>query len=155
VNNFISKNHKILAIIGGIVIVLVITSGLLFGPFNEVLPDSLREKLGYSVNSDIDNEITVQLFIDFDGEQQNINVTITIPANHSATAYSILLQANLTVEYESYPNGKYITSIGGVAEDMTHYWRYLVDNESGNVAADRYDLRSFESKIVSWIFRTY
>lgn len=154
-NNFISKNHKKLAIIGGIIIVLVITSGLLFGPFNGVLPDSLREKLGYSVNNDIDDEITVQLFIDFNGEQQNINVTVTIPANHTATAYSILLQANLTVEYENYPNGKYITSIGGVAEDITHFWQYLVDDVSGNVAADRYDLRAYESTTVSWIFRTY
>lgn len=154
-NNFISKNHKTLAIIGGIIIVLIITSGLLFGPFNGILPDSLREKLGYSVNNDIDNEITVQLFIDFNGELQNINVTITIPANHTATAYSILLQANLTVEYENYPNGKYITSIGGVAEDITHFWQYLVDDVSGNVAADRYDLRAYDSTTVNWIFRTY
>ncbi len=154
-NNFISKNHKILAIFGGIIIVLVITSGLLFGPFNGILPDSLREKLGYSVNTNVDDEVTVQLFIDFSGELQNINVTITIPANQTATAYSILLHANLTVGYENYPNGKYITSIGGVTEDISHSWQYLVDDEPGNVAADRYDLRAYDSKNVSWIFRTY
>ncbi len=152
--DFISKNHKILSIIGGTIIVLVITSGLLFGPFNGILPDSLREKIGYGVNNDIEGEITVQLFVDFNDERQTINITITIPTNRSATAYSILLYANLTVEYEDYPNGKYITSIGGVTEDLTHNWQYLVDDESGNVAADRYNLRAFESTIVSWIFKT-
>ncbi|MHA1586702.1 MAG: hypothetical protein ACTSUW_05125, partial [Candidatus Heimdallarchaeota archaeon] len=80
--NFIEKNYRLLSIIGFILIVFVITGGLIFGPFNEILPDSLREKLGYSTtSSNWDEDMEVRLIIDFSGFRENINQTILIEAN--------------------------------------------------------------------------
>jgi len=154
-SNFLSKNHKILTIISGIIIIGVIATGLIFGPFNSVLPDSLREKLGYSVESEDDEEITIQLYVYFNGAKDELNVTISFLANQTATAYSILIEANLTVEFENYPNGKYIKSIEGIAENSNHYWKYLVDNEAGTIAADRYNLRTEDTMWVSWLYKEY
>ena len=153
-SNFLTKNHKVLTIIGGIIIIGVITIGLLFGPFNNILPDSFREKLGYSIDSG-DEKITVQLYIDFNGARDEINISISFQENQTATVYSILIKANLTVEFENYPNGKYIKSIEGIAEDSNHYWKYLVDDEAGTVAADRYNLRTEGTMRVSWLYNEY
>ena len=178
-SNFVSKNHKVLAIIGGIIIISVIVSGLLFGPFNAItitliiiipqiisvivsgllfgpfnaiLPDSLRERLGYDVDSSKE-EITVQLYVDFGAIREHINITITFQANQTATAYTILLKANLSVAYEEFPNGKYITSIEGIAENSMYHWIYYVDSIVGIEAADKCDLRTASNQLVNWAYR--
>ena len=149
---FIAKNHKLFAIFGSIIVISIIVSGLIFGPFNSILPESLREKLGYSTPI-TDQEFFVQLIVNFGGQEGNINQTILFVPNETTTAYSILLKANLTLEIKEYPNGIYISSIEGVSENATHYWQYLVDGDAGIIAANRYDLISNNAQEVSWLYK--
>ena len=109
------------AIIGSVIIIGIIASGLIFGPFNEILPESIRVKLGYDSPTVTDQELIVRLFIDFGTIKDNINQTIIFKANETATAYSILLQANLTVEIDQYPNGIFVLGIEGVTQNSEHY----------------------------------
>ncbi|NHJ87172.1 MAG: hypothetical protein FK734_17040 [Asgard group archaeon] len=153
---FLEKNHKILAIVGFIVILGVISCGLIFGPFNEILPDSLREKLGYTLNNaDNDTDITVRLIVDFNGYHENINETIFFDANQTATAYSILTTANLTVDIRNFINGIFVEGIEGIKKDANHYWWYLYDGENGEIASNRFDLRANNVQEIIWIYKEY
>ncbi len=154
--NFIEKNYRLLSIIGFVLIVFVITGGLIFGPFNEILPDSLREKLGYSTTStNLDEEIQVRLIVDFNGFLENINQTILIKVNQTASAYTILLLANLTVEVRTFQTGLFIEAIGGVEQTIDNYWKYYVDGNAGSIASDKFDLRENNAQEISWIYKSY
>jgi len=150
---FIEKHHKIFATIGSVIIIGIIASGLIFGPFNEILPDSIRVRLGYDSPSVTDQELIIRLFVDFGTIKDNINQTIIFKANETATAYSILLQANLTVEIDQYPNGIFVLGIEGVTQNSEHYWQYLVDDVAGNIASDRFDLNLNNAQKVSWLYK--
>lgn len=150
---FIEKHHKILAILGSVIIIGIIASGLIFGPFNEILPESIRVKLGYDSPSVTDQEFTIQLYVDFGAIKESINQTIIFETNETATAYSILIQANLTVEIKQYPNGIFVLGIEGVTQNSEHYWQYLVDNVAGNIASDRFDLNANNVQKVSWLYK--
>ena len=154
--NFIEKNYRLLSIIGFILIVFVITGGLIFGPFNEILPDSLREKLGYSTtSSNWDEDMEVRLIIDFSGFRENINQTILIEANHTASAYTILLLANISVEVRTFPNGIFVEAIAGIEQSIDNYWKYYVDGSAGSIASDKFDLRENNAQEISWIYKSY
>jgi len=154
--NFIEKNYRLLSIIGFILIVFVITGGLIFGPFNEILPDSLREKLGYSTtSSNWDEDMEVRLIIDFSGFRENINQTIIIEANHTASAYTIMLLANLSVEVRTFPNGIFVEAIAGIEQTANNYWKYYVDSSAGSIASDKFDLRENNVQEISWIYKSY
>lgn len=154
--NFIEKNYRLLSIIGFILIVFVITGGLIFGPFNEILPDSLREKLGYSTtSSNWDEDMEVRLIIDFSGFRENINQTILIEANHTASAYTILLLANISVEVRTFPNGIFVEAIAGIEHTANNYWKYYVDGSAGSIASDKFDLRENNVQEISWIYKSY
>lgn len=154
--NFIEKNYRLLSIIGFILIVFVITGGLIFGPFNEILPDSLREKLGYSTTSTgLDEEMEVRLIVDFNGFRENINQTILIEVNHTASAYTILLLANITVEVRTFPNGIFVEAIAGIEQNVDNYWKYYVDGSAGSIASDKFDLRENNAQEISWIYKSY
>ncbi|MHA1212955.1 MAG: hypothetical protein ACTSSH_10885 [Candidatus Heimdallarchaeota archaeon] len=146
------RKYKIIVIIGSILIALTLTSGLIFGPFNEILPDALREKLGYS--SDNEGEITVRLIINFNGFKENVNTTIFFETNKGATAYSILEATNLTLKIRSYPNGIYLEGIDSIEENSEYSWWYLADGVDGGGAANRFDLRTNNVKIITWIYKT-
>lgn len=154
--NFIEKNYRLLSIIGFILIVFVITGGLIFGPFNEILPDSLREKLGYSTTSTgLDEEMEVRLIVDFNGFRENINQTILIEVNHTASAYTILLLANITVEVRTFPNGIFVEAIAGIEQNVDNYWKYYVDGSAGSIASDKFNLRENNAQEISWIYKSY
>ncbi len=154
--NFIEKNYRLLSIIGFILIIFVITGGLIFGPFNEILPDSLREKLGYSTTStNLDEEIQVRLIVDFNGFLENINQTILIKVNQTASAYTILLLANLTVEVRTFQTGLFIEAIAGIEQTTDNYWKYYVDGSAGSIASDKFDLRENNAQEISWIYKSY
>ncbi len=154
--NFIEKNYRMLSIIGFVLIVSIITSGLIFGPFNEILPDSLREKLGYPTTStNLDEDIVVRLIVDFNGFHTNFNQTILIQANNTASAYSILLLANLTVDVKTFPNGLFIEAIAGIEQSSDFYWKYYVNGEAGGIASDRYDLRANNAQEVKWMYKSH
>jgi len=154
--NFIEKNYRLLSIIGFILIVFVITGGLIFGPFNEILPDSLRERLGYSTTStDLDEEMQVRLIVDFNGSRENINQTILLEANHTASAYTILLLANLSVKVMTFPNGIFVEAIAGIEQTANNYWKYYVGSSAGNIASDKFDLRENNAQEISWIYKSY
>lgn len=154
--NFIEKNYRLLSIIGFILIVFIITGGLIFGPFNEILPDSLREKLGYSTTSTgLDEEMEVRLIVDFNGFRENINQTILIEVNQTASAYTILLLANITVEVRTFPNGIFVEAIAGIEQSIDNYWKYYVDGSAGSIASDKFDLRENNAQEISWIYKSY
>ena len=151
---FIEKNHKIFAIVGSILIIAIIFSGLLFGPLNMILPDSFREKLGYSTDT-ADVDITIQLIVNFNGYHTDVNQSIIILANETATVYSVLLLANLTIDIDNYSYGIYVKGIEGIIQDTSHYWWYLVDGKAGSVAANKFDLRQNNASVVNWIYRSF
>ncbi|MCG3254325.1 MAG: hypothetical protein KAX09_10765 [Candidatus Heimdallarchaeota archaeon] len=154
--NFIEKNYRLLSIIGFILIVFIITGGLIFGPFNEILPDSLREKLGYSTtSSNWDEDMEVRLIIDFSGFRENINQTILIEANHTASAYTIMLLANLSVEVRIFPSGIFVEAIAGIEQSVDNYWKYYVDGSAGSIASDKFDLRENNAQEISWIYKSF
>ncbi len=154
--NFIEKNYRLLSIIGFILIVFIITGGLIFGPFNEILPDSLREKLGYSTtSSNWDEDMEVRLIIDFSGFRENINQTILIEANHTASAYTIMLLANLSVEVRIFPSGIFVEAIAGIEQTANNYWKYYVGSSAGNIASDKFDLRENNAQEISWIYKSF
>ena len=155
-SNFIEKNYRWLSVAGFVLIVLVVTGGLIFGPFNEILPEPLREKLGYPAKqSELDTEITVQLFVNFNGFREDINKTVPFGVNQSATAYSILIVANLTIKVREYNTGYYVEAIEGIEENSSHSWFYEVDGEAGVIASNRFDLRSTNTSVVQWTYREY
>ncbi|MCE7745566.1 MAG: DUF4430 domain-containing protein [Candidatus Heimdallarchaeota archaeon] len=154
--NFIEKNYRLLSIIGFILIVFIITGGLIFGPFNEILPDSLREKLGYSTtSSNWDEDMEVRLIIDFSGFRENINQTILIEANHTASAYTIMLLANLSVKVRIFPSGIFVEAIAGIEQSVDNYWKYYVDGSAGSIASDKFDLRENNAQEISWIYKSF
>ncbi len=154
--NFIEKNYRLLSIIGFILIVFIITGGLIFGPFNEILPDSLREKLGYSTTStDLDEEMQVRLFVDFNGFRENINQTVLLEVNQTASAYTILLLANITVKVKTFPNGIFVEVIAGIEQNADNYWKYYVDDSAGSIASNKFDLRENNAQKISWIYKSY
>ena len=152
---FLTQHHRLLAIIGFIFIVATITIGLIFGPFNGILPENLRKWLGYPIPTDNNEEIAVQLLVNFNGFHSDINETIIFKINQTATVYSILLAANLTVDVKEFPNGLFIEAIEGVYQNTNYHWWYFVNSSSGGVAADRYDLRDNDVKIVNWVYKKY
>ncbi|NPE08996.1 MAG: hypothetical protein GNW80_12000 [Asgard group archaeon] len=154
--NFFEKNYRLLSIIGFILIVFVITGGLIFGPFNGILPDSLREKLGYSTTStDLDEEMQVRLIVDFNGFRENINLTILLEANQTTSAYTILLLANITVEVRTFPSGIFVEAIAGIEQSVDNYWKYYVDGGAGSIASDKFNIRENNAKEISWIYKSY
>ncbi|MBD3189402.1 MAG: DUF4430 domain-containing protein [Candidatus Heimdallarchaeota archaeon] len=153
-SNFVKKHYKTLTIIGSVFILAVVVSGLIFGPFNEILPESLRKRLGYSSDPS-EESLEVNLFINFNGYGENVNRSLSFLANQTATAYSILLQANLSVESKSFAQGIFIEAIEGVYQDNDHFWWYLVDGEDGTVASNRCNLREKNAKKVTWIYKSY
>ncbi|MEA2069851.1 MAG: DUF4430 domain-containing protein [Asgard group archaeon] len=146
--------QKITTITGAIIIGLVVFSGLLFGPLNFILPENLREKLGYNnEESSTPEPLTVDLYVDFNKMRANINQTITFNSSETATAYNILLKANLSVTVISYPNELFITSIANISQDNHHYWWYYIDGVDGTVAADRCNLRTNNITEVIWEYK--
>ena len=152
---FLERYHRLIAIIGFVFIVGILTIGLIFGPFNGILPEALRKRLGYHTSTNDNEEITVQLVVNFNGFHIDINETIIFKANQTATVYSILLAANLTVETKEFPNGLFIEAIEGVWQNTNYHWWYFVDNISGGISADRYNLRTNDVKIVKWVYKNY
>lgn len=148
----IEKKYLILSITGFIIILLTLTGGLIFGPLNHILPESIRKKLGYTIETG--TEITVRLIIDYNGERENYNETIFFMENQTATAYSILETANLTVISTAYQDDIFVEAINGIEQNATHYWWYLIDGIDGGIASNRFDLRSNNVEVVTWIFRT-
>lgn len=148
--------HKstILAILGITIVLGIITSGLIFGPFNEILPEAWRERLGYPTETNNDTPFEIRLIVNFGNIQPLENITLSIPINETCTAYSVLLTANFTVEIDQYPSGIFIKGINGVNQDTSYYWWYLVDGISGTLASNKYDLRSNEIKEVTWIYKS-
>ncbi|NHJ49538.1 MAG: DUF4430 domain-containing protein [Asgard group archaeon] len=139
------------AIIGSLLIITTLTGGLLIGPFHHILPESWQEKLGYEITSG--TEITIRLVVDYNGELALYNSSIFFNASQTATAFSILEMANMSVQAKSAANGIYVEAINGVEENTTHYWWYFIDGESGGVASDRFDLRSGDITEVAWVYR--
>jgi hypothetical protein len=148
----IEKKYLIISIAGFIIILLTLTGGLIFGPFNHILPESLRKKLGYTLESG--TEITVRLIIDYNGELENFNETIFFLENQTATAYSILEVANITVIITANQDDIFVEAINGIEQNVTHYWWYLIDGIDGGIASNRFDLRSNNVEVVTWVFRT-
>ena len=154
--NFIEKNYRLISIIGFILIIFVITGGLIFGPFNEILPDSLRERLGYATTStSLDEDIEVRLIVDFNGFRENINQTIIIEANQTASAYSILLLANLSVDVKTFSSGVFIEAIEGIEMSAENYWKYYVNGVAGGLSSSKFDLRENNAQEVSWIYKSF
>ena len=154
--NFIEKNYRLLSIIGFILIVFIITGGLIFGPFNEILPDSLREKLGYSTTStNLDEEMEVRLIVDFNGFRENINQTILLVVNQTASAYTILLLANITVEVRNFSSGIFVEAIAGIEQSIDNYWKYYVDGSAGSIASDKFNIRENNAQEISWIYKSF
>ncbi|MHA1628625.1 MAG: DUF4430 domain-containing protein [Candidatus Heimdallarchaeota archaeon] len=147
------RKMKLITVAGVMLIATVIIGGLIFGPFNKLLPESLRRKLGYDTTTT--GVITARLIVDFNGARVNVNTTITFQENETATAYSILIKANLTLKIKEYQQGIYIEGIEGVTQNATHFWWYQINGKDGTVAANRLDLRSYSAWLVSWIFRRY
>ena len=147
--NFIEKNYRLIAIIGSVLVVAIIIGGVTLGVLNDfwrnpeqVVPEGLEP-------------ITVNLFVEFNGFHSNINTTINFTENQTANVYTILINANLTVTIDQYPNGVYIQSIEGIGQSANHYWWYQVDGVDGHVAANRFNLREVNASQVIWIYRSY
>ena len=147
----IEKKYKIFTIIGLVFIILVLAGGLIFGPFNSILPEGLRQKLGYG--SDQEGEIEVRLIVDFSGFKEDINITILFEDNEIATAYSILLEANLSVRIKEYQNGFFVEGIEDIIYTSEYFWWYLADGQSGGVASNRFDLRINNVLIIEWQYK--
>ena len=147
--NFIEKNYRLIAIIGSVLVGAIIIGGVTLGVLNDfwrnpeqVVPEGVEP-------------ITVNLFVEFNGFHSNINTTINFTENQTANAYTILINANLTVIVDQYPNGVYIQSIEGIGQSANHYWWYQVDGVDGHVAANRFNLREVNASQVIWIYRSY
>lgn len=135
------------------IILLTLTGGLIFGPFNRILPDSLREKLGYT--NDLEGALTVQLLVDFNGFRENLNLSISFETNEIATAYSILEKANLTLQVKNYQNGVFIEGIEGIIQNSEYAWWYQADNVDGSISANKYDLRVNDVQTLIWLYKNY
>jgi len=147
------KKYLPAVIIGSIIILLTLTGGLIFGPFNGILPESLREKLGYSNN--LEGEITVQLFVNFNGFHENLNKSIFFESNENATAFTILEKANLTLQVNTYQNGVFIEGIEGVAQNSEYGWWYQADGVDGGIASNKFDLRVNNVQTLIWLYKNY
>jgi hypothetical protein len=84
-----------------------------------------------------------------------INQTIIIKVNQTASAYSILLLANLTVDVKTFPNGLFIEAIEGIEQTADNYWKYYVNGVAGGISSSKFDLRENGAQEVSWIFKSY
>ncbi len=98
--------------------------------------------------------LSVILKIDFAGIIPAINMSIT--CNHSLTAYSILLEANIPVKTKQYGEMIYVQAINNVIENTNktnYYWFYYVNGISGNVASNYYVLAN--NSIVEWKYEAW
>lgn len=87
------------------------------------------------------------------GAEPLFNGTLVL---ENATAFSALARASevgrFAVETEDYPNGLYVSSIGGIAAEGASGWVYVVERAgtlvSGDRASDAFGLRDGER--VEW-----
>jgi hypothetical protein len=148
--NFIEKNYRLIAIIGSVVVGAIIISGVTIGVLNDFWRNPEQE-----IPEEGLKPITVDLYVNFNGFHSNINTTIHFTNNQTASAYTILVNANLTVTFDQYPHGVYIRSIEGINQNINHYWFYQVDGMDGHIASDRFDLREVNASQVTWIYRSF
>jgi len=84
----------------------------------------------------------VEVVIDFGAER-----IMTFPTNYSKddTAYSVIEKATkenkLAFQIQEYDFGKLVLAIDGYSNSSEAFWIYFVNGESGQVAADHYDLK--------------
>jgi len=84
----------------------------------------------------------VEVVIDFGADR-----VMTFPTNYSEgdTAYSVIEKATkdneLAFQIQEYDFGKLVLAIDGYSNSSEAFWIYFVNGESGQVAADHYDLK--------------
>jgi hypothetical protein len=148
-----NKTTRIILIsVGSVLVLFVIISGIMVGPLSHTLPPAVRDWLGINTTEQNNEEIYIQLVVD--SKDSCFNESIRFQKQEKATAYTILLQANLTVKINTnYQYGIFIEAINGIEQNATHSWLYYIDGEEGTIAADKCDLRSNGASQVFWGFQ--
>ena len=88
-------------------------------------------------------QVMVNLLVDF-GNGRVISYT-AVELNPNDTAYSLLIkkmtETNSEVRAKKYDYGIMVDSIDNIAASNTFFWSYLVNGQTGSVAADKYLLK--------------
>lgn len=97
----------------------------------------------------------ITLIVDFGNSSTMIQSDLSVNDN-SSTVFSIL-SSLYDVEYDSYTNGKLVTSINGIRNNVHEntFWFYWVNDQYPNIASSSYLLQSNMTILWNYTARTF
>ncbi len=115
---------------------------------NKQADETIKESFSQEVVEEKKEE-TVSLTLDFGDED---TTSYTIPFTQNSTAFGVLKETsekeNIPLETQQYDFGVFVESINGFEGSAEMAWIYFVNGESGQVAADQYELSPGD--VVEW-----
>lgn len=87
--------------------------------------------------------LTVTVLVDFDGLREQVEATAS-----AQTPLAALQGLNLPLQVKTYPFGSLVEGVAGYVNSASRAWIYFVNNVSGDVAADQYQLTAGDE--VQW-----
>lgn len=150
--NKIKKLHILL----GLLLVALICGG--FYVYRIINPPANIPSRHQSSSPDLSDEdmpkvTTAKLTVDFgEGKELIESGWINRDSSETFTAYDILKytanEKSLALEVENYDFGVFVKSINDLESTSEKAWIYFVNGESGQIAADKYELKSGD--LVEW-----
>ncbi|MBN1169375.1 DUF4430 domain-containing protein [Candidatus Woesebacteria bacterium] len=138
------KNKKVIFISSALLIVIF----SLFVIQNHQSSKEFRDSLPTTTDVESVNK-TFKISIDY-GDSNSLEEQYDISVNESvfSALEKITLDNQIPMETESYDFGVFVKSINGLDSDTEMAWIYFVNGQSGQVAADQYQLSSGD--VVEW-----
>lgn len=112
-------------VLAGLALVIALVMGLQF--------QAVQEPLKTNASSRVQVELTV------DSPGEDLSRSVSMP--NGSSVLHVLNSAYVT-DYSESSMGYYVTSIGNVSSNSTHFWLYFVDNETPDVGVGQYRLNS-------------
>ncbi|OGM11977.1 hypothetical protein A2Z22_04825 [Candidatus Woesebacteria bacterium RBG_16_34_12] len=140
-------------------ITLLVTLGLGYQALNNLIQiknsqPSQTKTLGVETKDSNDQVASYVTLIINAGE--GISSSYLLDAKEGTTVYSLLTKAQETggidLEIKQYDFGVLVNSINGFENSSEHAWIYFVNGKSGDVACDKYFLKSGDK--VEWKYMT-
>lgn len=133
-------------------LIIILSSLLIIGLVN---PDIFRWN---QTNNGDENQTeslftNVTMIVDFGNLTVNIHENISI-YDETTTVFHVL-DNYYSVEYDSYSNGKLVTSINGIQNSVSEntFWFYWINNEYVNLASSSFMIQS--NMTILWNYTSY
>jgi hypothetical protein len=147
---YLGKMKLLLVTVFIIFIGLIFTWSKLFGNLQPGQNNNSENQTGGTVTPS--QKYKVDLIVDFGNGK--VTSYEGVEVKEGDTVYSLLTkkmnETGSPVTAKSYDFGLMVESINNISASATHFWSYSVNEQAGNVAADKYILKNGDK--VEWKF---